>query len=271
MGNRRLNEHIETELIDVSRKLADIARVSTMRYFRSGGVRAENKSSENWDPVTEADRNCEIAMREYLSHRRPNDGILGEEFPNLQGSSGFTWVLDPIDGTRSFVSGAPVWAVLICLSDDEGPLYGIIDQPYIGERFEGGFGRAQVCTRNGIMQINTRRNNNLNEAILYTTFPEIGNQQERLAFERVSEKVLMTRYGLDSYSYALLALGQIDLVIEAGLNPYDIQAPIALVSAAGGIATDWLGKTAHQGGRVIAAANVEIHKQAISALNWKND
>ena len=265
---RRLDNQLETELIDVSRHLAEVARSTTNPVFRSSGLTAENKSGQDFDPVTIADRKCEQAMRNILSQRRPNDAILGEEFSNVEGDSGLTWILDPIDGTRSFVSGAPVWGVLICVSDEKGPLYGIIDQPYIGERFEGGFGNAIMRGPRGIKQLKTRNTSSLQDAILFTTMPEIGTPQELLMFKRVSESVTMTRYGLDCYSYALLALGQIDLVIEAGLQAYDIQAPIAVVEAAGGIATDWEGQPAHEGGRVIAAANKDIHVQALTALNW---
>ena len=266
---RRLNEDLETELIDVARQMADVARGATVGWFRSDSLGAENKSAEEWDPVTEADRNCELAMREILLKRRPDDSILGEEFDAVAGVSGLTWVLDPIDGTRSFVSGAPVWGVLICVSDENGPLYGIIDQPYIGERFEGGFGRALMRGPRGVRPLVTRATDRLEDAVLFTTLPEVGTRQERQAFERVAEIALMTRYGMDCYGYALAALGQVDLVIEAGLESYDAQAPIAVVSAAGGVVTDWTGGPAHEGGQIIAAANRALHEKALAALAWQ--
>ncbi len=268
MRMRRLKADLETELIDVARHLADAAREATAGLFRSETLQTESKSADGWDPVTEADRRCELAMKKILSRRRPGDGVLGEEFGTVKGVSGLQWALDPIDGTRSFVSGVPVWGTLICVSDDDGPLYGIIDQPYIGERFEGGFGCALMRGPRGVRRLATRKTDELKNAILFTTFPQIGTGEERQAFERVSERALLTRYGLDCYSYALAALGQIDLVIEAGLKPYDAQAPIAVVSAAGGIVTDWRGETAHQGGRIIAAANKKLHEKALAALDW---
>lgn len=270
---RRLNERLEAELIGVARRLADGAREATLEYFRSDRLIAENKAIDAWDPVTKADKNCELRMREILAERRPDDGILGEEFKSHQGESDLVWVLDPIDGTRSYICGTPVWGVLIAVSDDRGPLYGIIDQPYIGERFEGGFGRSQFCRGQGETRpLCTRHISQLKDTKLFTTMPEIGTKSERRAFERVKKRVRSTRYGIDCYAYALLALGQIDLVIEAGLKPYDIHAPIAVVSAAGGIVTDWEGGgEAHHGGRVVAAANATIHQQALEVLAWSKE
>ncbi len=266
---RRLDETLETELIDVARHLSDVAREATLEHFRSETLRAENKAAEGWDPVTEADRDCERRMREVLSRRRPNDGILGEEFDAIEGRSGLVWVLDPIDGTRSFVCGTPVWGVLISVSDDDGPLYGIIDQPYIGERFEGGFGRSLMQgVGTQTRPLKTRETLRLEDSLLFSTMPEIGSEAEKCAFERVSKHVHLTRYGIDCYAYALLALGQIDLVIEAGLQPYDVHAPIAVMTAAGGVVTDWEGESAHHGGQILAAANAAIHEKALKRLAW---
>ena len=148
-----------------------------------------------------------------------------------------------------------------------GPLYGIIDQPFIGERFEGGFGRAEVTGPTGRHALRTRTPRPLSEAILFTTFPEVGIPEEGAAFNRVKAKARLTRYGLDCYAYALIAAGQIDLVIEAGLQAYDVQAPIAVIGAAGGIVTDWQGRPAHDGGRILAAANAAVHAEALALLN----
>jgi histidinol phosphatase-like enzyme (inositol monophosphatase family) len=176
-------------------------------------------------------------------------------------------VLDPIDGTRGFMSGTPTWGVLIALSDAKGPVFGLIDQPYIGERFCGGFGRAELTGPLGTRPLKTRPARPLSEAVLFTTFPEVGTEEEGAAFERVKAQARLTRYGMDCYAYALVAAGQIDLVIEAGLKPYDVQAPIAVVEAAGGLVTDWQGQPCPMGGRVIAAANAAIHAEALALLN----
>ncbi len=263
----RITSELAAELIAVADALADAARTATLMHFRSDGLSADNKEADRFDPVTVADRLSEQMMREILAKRRPQDAILGEEFGSTPGTSGLTWVLDPIDGTRSYLSGTPTWGVLIAVSDADGPVYGIIDQPYIGERFWGGLGRAEVSGPLGLRPLKTRPPRPLAEAILFTTFPEVGTLADGAAFNRVKAQARLTRYGCDCYAYALIAAGQIDLVIEAGLLSYDIQGPLAVIEAAGGIVTDWQGKPCHNGGRVLAAANPAIHAEAIALLN----
>ena len=253
------------ELWSVAERLADAAREETLRHFRARNLTAESKG-EQFDPVTIADRNAESSMRAILGKLRPEDGILGEEFDPKHGVSGLTWVLDPIDGTRGFISGTPTWGVLIALADDDGPILGLIDQPYIGERFMGGRGRAVLEGPHGNRRLRASGTTSLADATLFTTFPEVGTLAEAAAFRRVSSKVQLTRYGCDCYAYALLAAGQVDLVIEAGLEAYDIQAPIAVIEAAGGVVSDWEGSPAHHGGRVLAAATPELHKAALELI-----
>lgn len=260
-----INESLAKDLTACAMALADAARPETLRFFRTPDLAADNKLAGGFDPVTEGDRAAETAMRAVLARLRPDDAILGEEYGLTPGSSGLTWVLDPIDGTRAYLSGTPTWGVLIAVGDDCGPQLGIIDQPYIGERFFGGFGAAWVEGPQGHRQLATRRARPLDQAILFTTFPEVGTKAEQAAFQQLAGRVRLTRYGMDCYAYALLAAGQIDLVVEAGLAAYDIQGPLAVIVAAGGIVTDWQGGPAHEGGRVIAAANAEIHA---AALGW---
>jgi histidinol phosphatase-like enzyme (inositol monophosphatase family) len=255
------------DLIATAAALAEAAREATLAHFRQFGLTADTKEEDRFDPVTVADRLSEERMRAILERRRPQDAILGEEFGPKAGTSGLTWVLDPIDGTRGYLSGTPTWGVLISVADDTGPIYGLIDQPYIGERFEGGLGRAQVTGPMGTAQLRSRLYRPLSEAIVFTTFPEVGTPDEAAAFRRVSAAARLTRYGMDCYAYALVAAGQIDLVIEAGLQAYDVQAPIAVITAAGGIVTDWHGQPCPQGGRIIAAANPGIHAEALALLN----
>ncbi len=249
----------------VAEELADAARAETLRHFRTSSLVTESKS-DAFDPVTVADRAAEAAMRAVLSSLRPQDGVLGEEFENKTGTTGYTWVIDPIDGTRGYISGAPTWGVLVAVSDAEGPRLGLIDQPYIGERFMGGGGRSEMIGPHGASSLGVRGTTRLADATLFTTFPEVGTAEEGAAFRRVADAVKLTRYGCDCYAYALLAAGQIDLVIEAGLQPFDIHAPIAVIEAAGGIVTDWGGDPAHAGGRVIAAATPELHAAALTLL-----
>lgn len=250
----------------VASDLADLAAARTLPLFRSRTLAAASKSHSGFDPVTEADRAAERAMREHLAEVRPDDAILGEEFPSTSGDSGLTWVLDPIDGTRAFMSGAPTWGSLIAVNAGGAPLFGVIDQPYTGERFTGGFGYAELLRCGTATPLAVRACDRLGSATLFTTFPEIGTAAERAAFDAVRQRVRLTRYGLDCYAYALVALGQIDLVIEAGLKPYDIQGPQAVIEAAGGIVTDWVGGPAENGGQIIAAGDPQLHAAALDVL-----
>lgn len=258
----------ETEsLWRAAHAVADAARPPTLAHFRAEGLSADNKAAAGFDPVTAADRASETAMRAEIARRRPQDAILGEEQEATPGTSGLTWVLDPIDGTRGYLSGTPTWGVLVALADAAGPFLGIIDQPYVGERFWGGMGAAYVEGPLGRRALKVRPARPLSQAILFTTFPEVGTEAEGAAFRRVASQARLTRYGMDCYAYALLAAGQIDLVIEAGLQPYDVMAPIAVIEAAGGLMTDWQGRPAHQGGQILAAASAEIHAEAMALLN----
>lgn len=260
-------DRAELEALDaVAHQLADAARAAILPHFRNRGLAQENKAPEGFDPVTEADRAAERAMREILIAERPQDAILGEEYGARFGDSGLTWVLDPIDGTRGFVSGTPTWGVLVAVADADGPIYGLIDQPYIGERFVGSALGAHMTGPHGAARLSVRQVHSLSEATLFTTFPEIGTPADKRAFDAAAREVKLTRYGMDCYAYALLAAGQVDLVIEAGLQAYDIQAPIAVIEAAGGIVTDWLGNPVHEGGRALAAATPELHSAALALL-----
>ncbi|QYZ71692.1 inositol monophosphatase family protein [Neotabrizicola shimadae] len=263
----RIDAATAEDLISTAAELAEAARNATLLHFRTDALAADSKETHRFDPVTVADRLSEERMRAILARRRPQDGILGEEFGAVQGTSGLTWVLDPIDGTRGYLSGTPTWGVLISVRDAEGVVYGLIDQPYIRERFEGGLGRALVTGPSGERVLRCRGPRALSDAILFSTFPEVGTPAEGAAFRNVAARARLVRYGMDCYGYALVAAGQIDLVIEAGLQAYDVQAPIAVIEAAGGIVTDWQGGPCLEGGRVLAAANAEIHAEALRWLN----
>ncbi|MBD3765370.1 MAG: inositol monophosphatase family protein [Rhodobacterales bacterium] len=266
-----MNARDRQEILETAAELADAARAATLAHFRTaGGIAAESKEAARFDPVTVADRAAEDAMRAILARRRPQDAVLGEERGAVAGTSGLTWVLDPIDGTRGYLSGTPTWGVLIAVTGPDGaPIYGLIDQPFIGERFEGGLGRAETRGPGGTRPLRCRAPRPLDQAILFSTFPEVGTDEERAAFDRVRDAVRLTRYGMDCYAYALVAAGQIDLVIEAGLQAYDVAAPIAVIEAAGGIVTDWQGGPCPQGGQVLAAANASVHAAALALLNGR--
>lgn len=259
-------------LLPLAHRLADAAGAAALAHFRADGLAAEDKDGiARFDPVTAADREAEAAIRAILAAERPDDGILGEEDVRVESRSGFTWVLDPVDGTRAFISGLPTWGVLIALDDGEAGRIGIVDQPFTGERFTGVHGaegaRAELRHRGAARPIRVRPCAGIGSATLFATAPEMFGPADRPAFDRASAAARMTRYGVDCYAYALLALGQIDLVVEAGLAAYDIAAPAALVRAAGGIVTDWEGGDPRWGGRVIAAGDPRVHAEALARLS----
>lgn len=260
------SNELQTELMTVAYRLADSARPIALRHFREHRTTVDNKHQGGFDPVTIADREIEQAFRKVLSDMRPDDAVKGEEFEDSTGTSGLTWIVDPIDGTRGYISGVPTWGVLIAVADASGPLLGIIDQPFTGERFVGGFGSAVLHHQGVSSSLDVRDCGSLANAVLYSTFPEVGSDIERRAFEAVSAAVKLTRFGADCYAYAMVAAGQVDLVIEAGLNAYDVAAPIAVIEQAGGIVTDWEGGPATGGGRIIAAGNADIHAAALAIL-----
>ena len=266
-----LTPELQADLVACAHQMADAARAAILPHFRGTSLDTVSKEADRYDPVTVADRAAEAAMRAVLADLRPHDAILGEEGGTQDGTTGLTWVLDPVDGTRGFVSGTPTWGVLIALCTPGGPVYGIIDQPYIGERFEGGFGRARLLGPLGERALAVAPSPGLAEATLFTTFPEVGTAQDRIGFDAVRDAVKLVRYGCDCYAYALVAAGQIDLVIEAGLQAYDIAAPIAVIKAAGGIVTDWDGGPVHHGGRVIAAASPALHAEAMTLVRGAID
>ena len=262
---RQFSQGEKREVMECAIEVANAAGREALRHFRLPALDVESKGESGFDPVTIADRKAEEAMRAIIARRRPQDGVLGEEFGPRAGESPWTWVLDPIDGTRGYICGTPTWGVLVGLRDADGPILGVIGQPHIGEIFIGGLGEARLEGPRP-QPLATRPPRALGEATLLSTFPEVGTGAEAAAFQALSRQCRLTRYGMDCYGYALLALGQVDLVVEAGLQEYDVVAPIAVVQAAGGIVTNWRGGPAHEGGRVLAAANPEIHAAALEVL-----
>lgn len=263
-----LSPHLTADLIGTANRLADAAAAVTLEYFRKRHLASENKDQGvGFDPVTIADREAEAAMRAVLAEERPNDGIFGEEEGKQPGTTGLTWVLDPIDGTRAFISGLPTWGTLIGLDDGETGRIGIIDQPFTGERYLG-TNSAAVLTRAGATRpVRTRACSNITKATLMTTAPELFTADERPFFDAISAKARLTRYGTDCYAYAMLASGHIDLVIESGLHAYDIAGPAALVKAAGGTVTNWEGGDCRWGGQTLAAGDPTLHRQVLKILN----
>jgi histidinol phosphatase-like enzyme (inositol monophosphatase family) len=258
-----------TEKSDIAllHALGDAAREIGLRYFRST-FDLEAKAATEFDPVTNADREIEARIREILSEARPDDGILGEEGGGRSGMSDRVWVIDPIDGTRAFVAGLPTWCVLIAFDDGSGPQLGLIDQPFIGERFVGEIGHGGRWFR-GDQSRPLQSNSSviaLADVNLATTDPGLFVGNEKDVFSELAQQVRIRRYGLDAYAYGALALGGLDLVVESGLQPWDVAALVPVVKASGGVMSNWSGGPCHQGGQVIAAANARIHGLALDIL-----
>jgi histidinol phosphatase-like enzyme (inositol monophosphatase family) len=253
------------EDLELARRLADAARLAIAPFFRADPD-VENKLDAGFDPVTAADRASERAMRDLLDRERPDDGVIGEEFGRKASSSGRTWVLDPIDGTRAFIAGLPGWTVLIACSGAHGPEIGVVDQPFTGERYCGSPGGSVLEHGSNRRQLTTSSRTTLDQSILMSTDPYLFVGDEAAAFDALRQRVRLCRFGFDAYAYAMLAAGTVDLVVESGLQIYDVQALIPVVQGAGGVVTNWRGGAAHDGGQVLAAANRDLHAAALELL-----
>lgn len=252
-----------TDAIAFAGTLADAAGAVIRRYFRT---RVEIDDKSDASPVTIADREAEAAMRALIMERFPAHGIFGEEHGRHQENAAFVWVLDPIDGTKAFITGKPSFGVLIALVRDGVPVLGVIDQPVIGERWLGVAG--QGTTLNGA-PARVRACTDLAQAYLYATGPEMfGDGGDAAAWNRLAGRVKQPRYGADCYAYGLLASGFVDLVVEAQLKPYDYCALVPVVEGAGGVMTDWQGGRLGLGsdGRVVAAGDARMHRAALDIL-----
>lgn len=248
-------------------KLATASGETILPFFRTSLGVENKKAGRDFDPVTEADRAAEAAMRRLISQNFPQHGIVGEEFGDERADAEYVWVLDPIDGTKAFIGGFPVWGTLIALLHHGEPAFGMMHQPFIRERFTGDNGAARYRGPTGERKLSVRRCASLAEATLYTTTPLVMDEPQRALFTRVETEVRLSRYGGDCYAYCMLATGHVDLVIEAGLKSYDIAALVPIVRGAGGIVTTWDGKPAQNGGNIIAAGDPRVHEAALKLLN----
>ncbi|MCG3200539.1 MAG: hypothetical protein NFCOHLIN_00394 [Gammaproteobacteria bacterium] len=258
------------ELTDFACRLADAAAAEVLPHFRVPLAIRNKAGSQAYDPVTAADLGSESAMRALIRGTYSDHGIYGEEGGHVRGADALTWVIDPLDGTRAFITGALHWGVLIALYDGARPILGVMDQPYTRERFVGNRLGARWTREGEQRRLATRACTDLGEAVLYTTAPEMFSEPgERDAFERLAARVKLTRYGGDCYSYCMLASGYVDLVVESDLKPYDIQALIPIIEAAGGIVTSWAGGAAHYGGAIVAAGSAPVHAAALRVLQGR--
>lgn len=245
---------------------ADVAAAITLPRFRSG-LHVDNKWAQGFDPVTEADQQAEVAIRELIGARFPDHGIVGEEWDDKPAQSAFTWIVDPIDGTRAFITGVPVWGTLIGLIVDGEAVAGLMAQPFTGEVYLSLPGEAHYYRGGERLDLRTGTVTTLEGAKLTTTAPELferGGYTRR--WDQLRGKALTTRYGLDCYGYCLLAAGHVDLVVEAGLKDVDICPLIPIIENAGGIVTTWTGERAEKGGDIVAAATKELHVAAMAVV-----
>ncbi|MGI9352936.1 MAG: histidinol-phosphatase [Rhizobiaceae bacterium] len=255
----------EEELEGFLHHLADVAARETLPRFRKI-ENVDNKLSSGFDPVTEADQEAERAIRKAIIDKWPDHGVIGEEFGDHQADAEYCWVVDPVDGTRAFVVGMPLWGTLIALCRNMIPIAGIMSQSFTDEKFVGLGGKSMFFHKDERSEISTSGTKNLSDAIVMTTAPEIFDDNEFRAFKKVADRCKLVRYGGDCYAYCMLAAGHIELVIEAGLNFYDMAALVPIIEGSGGVITDWAGSQNPQGGNIIAAANPKIHSTALEIL-----
>ncbi|MEK9661654.1 MAG: histidinol-phosphatase [Alphaproteobacteria bacterium] len=258
---------VDPTLISLAERLVEASGPVARRYFRTA-LPIDDKQDDS--PVTRADREAEAAMRTILEAERPDDGILGEEHGAERTDAEYVWVLDPIDGTRAFINGLPVFGTLVALTRGGAPILGVIDMPVLGDRWVGAVGHSPrfVTAGNGAGEVRTRSCDTLAAARLCATTPDMFADQDLAAFTRLTGAVRDTRYGTDCIAYGLLAGGHTDLVVEAGMQPYDYLAQVPIIEGAGGVITDWVGEplSLASDGRVVAAGDSRVHAEALLLL-----
>ena len=258
----------DNELERVTRLASEAVAASgavTLRHFRQS-VAVDNKLTDGFDPVTDADRDCEQFLRDAMARELPDYGFFGEEAGYTRGDSGLTWVVDPIDGTRSFISGVPLWGTLVGLSNGQRPIAGVMYQPFTDELYCGNRLGGTLTHRGVERPLKCSSVETLAEARLFCTSTDIFTPAERPAYDRVADAARLLRSGTDCYAYCLLAAGEADLVVEAGLQCYDIYALIPIIESAGGVVTSWDNGDPSLGGTVVAAATAALHEEALALL-----
>ena len=259
-------------------RLAQVSSEVILPFFRSS-IGADDKSrGGTFDPVTEADRGAETAMRRLIAQHFPAHGVIGEEYGQDRPEAEFVWVLDPIDGTKSFISGLPTWGTLIGLMHNGRPVFGMMSQPFTRERYSGDGKRSKLRTL-GVTRgedpptewasrsIRTRACASLASATVMTTSPAlIREEADRELYRAIERDTRLVRYGGDCYAYCALAAGFVDLVVETNLKPHDIVALVPIVEGAGGVITTWEGDNAAKGGRIVAAGDPRLHEIALKRL-----
>jgi len=247
-------------------ELAAVAGETILPFFRTS-LSVHNKSrGGSFDPVTAADRAAETAMRALIRRTFPDHGMIGEEYGAEHADAEYVWVLDPIDGTKSFISGMPMWGTLIGLTHFGHPVFGMMNQPFTRERFSGDGGGARYRGPNGERALRVRTCANLSEAVVFTTSPRLMNATDRAIFARVEDATRLSRYGGDCYAYCMLAAGHLDLVVETELKAHDVVPLVPIITGAGGVITTWENASPDSGGRIVAAGDRRVHAAALEIL-----
>ena len=252
-------------------KLGDAASETILPFFRTTLGTEDKNTGGPFDPVTEADRAAEVAMRRMIEQTFPAHGIIGEEFGATRADADYVWVLDPIDGTKAFISGLPTWGVLIGLMVKGRPTYGMMVQPFTGERFVGDGGNTfwsgtALGKNRERRRLTTRRCDTFAMATVMTTSPLLYSDDKLAALRRVEADARLVRYGCDCYAFAMLAAGHVDCVLEAGVQPYDVVALVPIIEGAGGIITSWDGGSPAKGGDIVASGDERLHRLALERL-----
>lgn len=250
---------------DFMRRIAAVAAAETLPRFRTAGT-VSNKLQGGFDPVTEADREAERAICDLIAAEFPDHGILGEEHGTRNPGASHVWVIDPIDGTRAFISGLPVWGTLVGLRIDGDAVAGLMSQPFTGELYFADGSGSRYEGPGGPRKLATRATTELADATLFTTTPALFRDRMRVLYDRLEASVRLPRYGTDCYAFAMVAAGHADIVVDAGLQPYDIVGLIPVIEQAGGVVTTWTGGAPEGGGDIIASANPVLHEKALKLL-----
>jgi histidinol phosphatase-like enzyme (inositol monophosphatase family) len=253
-------------LIELNRVSGDVI----LPLFRAENGLENKDRSGGFDPVTRADREAEAVIRRAIAAHFPTHGVIGEEYGEDRPDAEFVWVLDPIDGTRAFIAGLPVWTTLIGLRFHGQPVLGSIGQPYLEEVFIGSMSGSRLVRRGVERPLKVRPCPMLSQAIIATTDTVLLTGEELQAWTRIRAAARLARMGCDAYAYAMVAAGTIDLIIEAGLKSWDVEAAVPVLEGAGGAITDWSGApVGRNGGRIIIAGDRSCLEQALAAMNYK--
>jgi len=257
------------DFLEFAQRMAQSAGAVILPHFRVALDVVDKGGARGYDPVTVADQAAESVIRAEIARVHPDHGIRGEEHGWQRGASRYTWVIDPIDGTRSFILGQMHWATLIALHDGDRVLVGVAHQPFVGESFVAtADGAAEWRRGNERRTLRTRHCATVGDAVVACTDPKMfRTADDRAAFDRVADRARFTRWGGDCYAYCLLAMGLIDLVIESSLQAYDVQALIPIVEAAGGVISTWTGERCDEGGAVVACGDRALHPHVLSLLS----